>query len=231
MTGPLAAAELARLLAAEQDISFEIGDTTAILEAIAGERLAAAVHSVPGRCLDDREEALLRPRPRDVPCRRQGILRTASGIPAADVTAVILPRRLPGPARAALGVTPAGAEIAARRGAPLSRALRGFGVRRRQLEAVPGDGRPAALRSVALLLTHLPVALVTETVYAEFLAAFPPPWPGLRAAAHLAGGVQCQHCKGRQTGERRQRPLPVRPAPSRPGKPAGFPLSAPGISV
>jgi hypothetical protein len=184
-----AAAELARLLAPGQDTALELGGATAVLEAIAGQQLTADVQSAPGRPLDDREAALLRPGPRDVPCRRHGILRTADGLPASAVTAVFLPRRIPGPARASLGITPAGTAVAGRVNVPLGRALRGFGVRRRQIEAVPGSGPgdaaggATALDSAGLLEAEMPLALVTERIYAGFLAAFPPPWPRLAALA------------------------------------------------
>jgi hypothetical protein len=97
--------------------------------------------------------------------------------------------RVPEPARPALGITPNGyGQHTPPNGqvpTPLGRALHGLGITREQLNAAatPGHldetGSEIAVRSTARLWTPSgwPLALVTERIYAQFLAAYPPPWP------------------------------------------------------
>ncbi len=95
---------------------------------------------------------------------------------------ILLPRRVPGCARAMLGIAESGAALPGPSGAPLGRALRGLGVRREPLEArlTPGlhdtTGEEQVIYSAARLWLGAPIAVVTERVYRSFLAAFPRPW-------------------------------------------------------
>ena len=178
-----AAEELTALLAAQESTPIELGGATALFEAISGGKVTAEIRSS-GRCqLTDDERRRLRPGASDTAFTRHGTLRTAGGVPVAEVTAVILPRRVPGPARPDLGITKSGTPLDGARSIPLGRALRGRGVAREQIEArlTPGArdaaGAPQALYSAALLRIAVPLALVTERVYEEFLDEFPPPWP------------------------------------------------------
>ncbi len=113
---------------------------------------------------------------------RRGTL-CAGGVPAAAITAVLLPHRVPAAALRALGTDEHGAE-AGGGGVPLGRALAGLGVRREPLTvlATPGQrdagGREQVLWSAARLWLGSPVALVTECFYREFLDAYPGPWTG-----------------------------------------------------
>jgi hypothetical protein len=178
-----AAQELAALLAAQDSTPIELGGATALFEAISGGKVTAEVRGGGRRQLTDDERRRLRPGSSDTACSRHGVLRTAGGVPVAEITAVILPRRVPGPARPDLGITASGTPLEGARSIPLGRALRGRGVTREQIEArlTPGaqdaSGARLALYSAALLRIAVPLALVTERVYEEFLEAFPPPWP------------------------------------------------------
>jgi hypothetical protein len=188
---PAAARELARLLGAGACCPVERGGATALLAAIAGQRaLAADVAVRQARDATQEERDLLAwPRLSDLH-RREGLLRTSSGLPVALVTALVVTSRVPPPARPALGVTPAGLLACgapprqARSQAPLGRAVSGCAVSREQLAVAvtPGcldeAGDEVALRSCARLWlpSGWPLAVVTERVYAGFLDAFPLPW-------------------------------------------------------
>jgi hypothetical protein len=176
---------LADILATRQDAALEMGGLAALLESIAGEPLIADVTLTARHDLDDDQRELLTPGQRDAACSRSGLLRTASGMPVAGVGAVLLPRRVPPPARPALGITPAGQPLDGRRsGPPLEAALRGMGVRWVQLDVLrdpelTDSGIPIALYSLALLRAAQPVGIVVVQVRADFLGAFPPPWSRL----------------------------------------------------
>ena len=102
-------------------------------------------------------------------------------MPAAAVTAVLLPSRIPRTTLQALGTDADGATIGDDV-VPLGRALAGLGVRREPLEvlATPGqrdaDGREQVIWSAARLWLGRPVALVTECFYQAFLGTYPGPW-------------------------------------------------------
>ena len=91
-------------------------------------------------------------------------------MPAAAVTAVLLPHRIPAAALQAIGTDTAGA------------ALAGLGVRREPLEVLPtpgqrdAGGKEQVIWSAARLWLGCPIAVVTELVYKEFLTAYPGPW-------------------------------------------------------
>jgi hypothetical protein len=167
------------LLAVQHDTPIEQG-AIALLERIAGCRLIAqGVTS--GREMTEEERELLRPGRRDNACRWQGLLRTPAGAQVAAVTAIFVPRRLPAPARSALGITASGSvPDERRRSFPPAPVLCGFGLRRQQLVTTltPGymdaDGAAQVLCSVALLRADFPLAVVTERVYSEFFDGAPP---------------------------------------------------------
>jgi hypothetical protein len=118
--------------------------------------------------------------------RWEGLLRCATGLPVASVTALIVTSRIPVPAREALDrhLRHAAPQQGKTR-TPPGRALHGLGITREQLSAAatPGHldeaGTEIAVVSVARLWTPTgwPLALVTGQVHARFLAAYPPPWP------------------------------------------------------
>ena len=179
--------ELARLLRAAGDQPVEKG-ATALFEAIAGARLTASVLISPVARIDPKEKKLLQVRDGEAMHVRAGMLLSSRGVPVAQVTTLVVNARVPHPARASLGITKSGRLMLVPGSTPLGRALRGLGVRREQREAVitPGcidpSGTRLAVRSTALLRTSdgTPLAWVIERIYARFLEAFPPPWPGLQ---------------------------------------------------
>jgi hypothetical protein len=121
---------------------------------------------------------------------RSGVLRTGN-CPAAQITAIVVTRRVPDGARARLGVTRAGSLRRGGSSMPLGRALRGLGVTRRQLSVElttcrrDMSGEPQVLYSTALLRapTGHPLAIVKERVYRHFFQQFPAPWPCLQTPA------------------------------------------------
>jgi hypothetical protein len=100
-------------------------------------------------------------------------------VPAAAVTAVLLPCRIPNTALHILGTD---SDTTTLGGVPLARALAGLGVRREPLEVlatrgqVDAAGREQVVWSAARLWLDAPIALVTECFFKEFLDAFPGPW-------------------------------------------------------
>jgi hypothetical protein len=78
--------------------------------------------------------------------RRDGLLRCATGIPIARVTALMVTSRVPEPARSALGITPCGHLLSPQQDVtsrtPLGHALRGLGISREQLGAAATPGQP-----------------------------------------------------------------------------------------
>jgi hypothetical protein len=177
------------LLRAAADEPIEKGATT-LFEAIAGEKLTARVLAYPAGRVAAEERKLLGVRDAEAMHIRAGLLQCPGDIQVAQVTTLVVNARIPHYARASLGVTRTGRLMAAPGTTPLGRALRGFGVRREQREAVitPGcfdtSGARLAVRSTALLRNAdgVPLAWVIERVYAGFLEAFPPPWPRLHPA-------------------------------------------------
>jgi hypothetical protein len=185
-----AAQQLAYLLQHTGEASIERG-MTALLESIAGcSPISADITVGPADQLTDEERVLLgTPLLADVH-RREGLLRCAADLPIASVTALVVTSRVPEPARPALSITSNGyvqhtPQDGQARTPPLGRALYGLGITREQLSAAatPGHldeaGSEIAVRSTARLWipSGWPLALVTERVHAQFLAAHPPPWP------------------------------------------------------
>ncbi len=182
--------ELIGFLVGTPDAPIESGDMTALFEAVCGSPVTAEISVRAARDVNDRELAILRAGGADRVHTCDGVLRAAVGIPVAEVTALIVTPRVPGPAREALGITRAGGLLPGPCRQPIGRALRGLGVRREQLgvRLTPGRhdalGQAQSLCSVARLWTGsgCPLALVTEYAYAPFLDQFPPPWPWPREA-------------------------------------------------
>jgi hypothetical protein len=177
--------ELARLLGSASEAPIESAGATAIFESICGGPLTAEITVQPAGEVTDEEVALLAVPEEERLHLRFGVLRCAEGIPAAEVTALVVTRRVPDPARAAMGITSSGRLMPGHGRMSLGRALRGLGVRREQLcvKFTPGCqdawGQAQPLYSRARLRngTGHPLALVTERVYACLLERFPPPWP------------------------------------------------------
>jgi hypothetical protein len=153
---------------------------TALLSAISGTQVTAVMHAHGPRRLSRQEQQLLQAPGTATGHERRGALYAGS-VPAAAVTAVLLPHRVPSTALQALGTDADGAALGDE-GVPLGRALAGLGVRREPLEALatPGQrdtaGREQVIWSAARLWLRSPVALVTECFYQEFLDAYPGPW-------------------------------------------------------
>jgi hypothetical protein len=153
---------------------------TALLSAISGTPVTAVMHSRGPRPLTRQEQQQLQETGAAIGHERRGILYAGS-VPAAAVTALLLPRLVPDTVLRALGTDTSGAALRDS-GMPLGRALAGLGARREPLAALPTPGRrdtagrEQILWSAARLWLDYPVALVTECVYQEFLDAYPGPW-------------------------------------------------------
>jgi len=171
------------LLARQPGRPVEECGATAIFAAICGQTITADIKSRRARPPTPREQRLLQAPGAPAVHERRGTLQTAPGRPVAEITAVLLPSRLPGSAADLLGITGSGAAPPAAAQVPLGRALRGLGVRREPLQArrTPGASDAAGQEQVIYSASRLwlggPVAVVTERVYRSFLAAFPGPWP------------------------------------------------------
>jgi hypothetical protein len=154
---------------------------TAIFATICGQAITADICSRRVRPPTVREQRLLQALGAPAVHERRGTLQAAPGVPVAEITAVLLPSRLPGSAADMLGITGSGAASAAAE-VPLGLALRGLGVRREPLQArrTPGASDAAGQEQVIYSASRLwlggPLAVVTERVYRSFLAAFPGPW-------------------------------------------------------
>jgi hypothetical protein len=172
---------IAWLLTAPRGRPVEDVGATAMISAISGTEITVVMQSRGPRELTQREQQQLQALGATTGYERRGTLY-AGDVPAAATTAVLLPHRIPAAARRALGIGPDGAALPAR-GVPLGRALRGLGVRREPLQAVPtpaerdADGNALVICSTARLWLGCPIAIVTERVYQVFLAAYPGPWP------------------------------------------------------
>jgi hypothetical protein len=171
------------LLACQPGRPVEEGGATAIFAAICGQAITADIHFRYARPATAREQQLLQVPGAPAVHERRGTLQAAPGMPVAEITAVLLPSRLPGSVRELLGITGSGAAPSAAAQVPLGRALRGLGGRREPLQAqlTPGAsdaaGQEQVIYSASRLWLRGPVAVVTERVYGSFLAAFPGPWP------------------------------------------------------
>jgi hypothetical protein len=153
---------------------------TALISAISRTEVTAVMHSRGPKELTVSEQQHLQAPGARTGHQRRGTLYAGS-VPAAAVTAVLLPSRIPRTALRALGTDADGTAIGDD-GVPLGRALAGLGVRREPLEvlATPGQrdaaGREQVIWSAARLWLDHPVALVTECFYQAFLDTYPAPW-------------------------------------------------------
>ena len=154
---------------------------TLLFEQLAGEPVRAVLAGSGGRELTRTECLQLLTPPGTEGHQRDSVLQAArSGQTVAEVTALVLPGRLPEQARADLGLS-GGLPT----GVPLGKVLAGFGVRREPLGArvVPG----AVVSCARLWLGNLPVALASERVPAELCQA-------------LGGGTETRTPVGRFAG-------------------------------
>jgi hypothetical protein len=173
---------LARLLSRRSAAAVEHGGATALFELLAGREagpVTADIRLRRGRALTRTERRRLHAPAGTSGHERLGTLRTSTGIAVAQISAVILPGRLPPATRTALGIAVSGAPLPTGSGEPLGRALRGLGVTREPLQVrlTPGArdaaGTEQVLYSAARLWLDTPVALVTERVYLSFLETLP----------------------------------------------------------
>ena len=86
---------LAGLLDGSRDVPLEERGATAVFEAIAGGRITAEILTAAGHRQAAEDAELLRPVPGEQAARRWGLLRTAAGVPVAEVAVVLLPGRFP----------------------------------------------------------------------------------------------------------------------------------------
>lgn len=190
---------LARLLRRQSPGPVEDAGATAIFEAISRSRIRAEVLSRGVEPLTAEQHDLLAAGRICTGHRRWCLLRTETGVPVADATALLLAPRVPEPARALLGMGPDGDPRGVPARVPLGKALRGLDVTR---EPLPGEvrltpghldhsGEALAVRSAALLVRHgAPLGVVFERIYQLFLDTFPSPWPDVpQLAAQAAGGA------------------------------------------
>lgn len=168
-----AAAELAGLPRASPDAPVE-SDPARIPESIAGP-LAAGITARPATDVADEELAPLQAADPGRLHRQSGTLRSSNGAAVAEVTGLVVTRRVPATAWPLLGTGPDGTLRPGRLLVRLGRASRGHGVRRRllavQLTSGRADaGRRQALRSAALPRAGdaAPVALVEDRVHEGF---------------------------------------------------------------
>jgi hypothetical protein len=175
-------AALALLLSRRSAAAVEHGGATALFELLAGRDaspVTADIRLRRARPLTRTERRRLHAPAGTSGHERLGTLRTRTGLAVAQISAVIMPGRLPPATRAALGIALSGAPLPAPHGEPLGRALRGLGVTREPLlvRLTPGArdaaGAEQVLYSAARLWLGAPVALVTERVYLSFLEALP----------------------------------------------------------
>lgn len=191
---PLTGAELlAGLLRQEAAGPVEESGATAIFEAISGSRVQAEVLARDAVQLTPDEHYLLDAGDMYTGHRRWCLLRTETGVPVAETTAVLLPLLIPLSARVALGMSREGEPLGPHTLVPLGKALHGLGVIRepREVRLTPcyldAAGEVQVMYSEALLRgPDGPVALVTERITQAFLDMFPGPWP---AASSLAAGA------------------------------------------
>ena len=166
-----AAAAVAALLASG------VGTATALFEELAGEQVRIELTGCADRPLTASECLELRASVGAHGHQRTGTLRTAnSGMVVTEVSALVVPGRLPADARRALGISgPPGDPAPPPSGIPLGKVLAGFGASREPLGArmvrdstrIPGS-RVSVESSARMWLDGLPVALASERVTAEF---------------------------------------------------------------
>jgi hypothetical protein len=160
---------------------------TLLFEELAGEQIRVDLADRVDRSLTAAECHELHVSPGTSGHHRMGRLRTVtSGLVVAEVTSLVIPRRLPASARTALGIPGPDDPMPRPSALPLGKALADLGARREPLGArlvrdVPGitvSGGSVVLElSARIWLGDVPVALASERVTAELC------W---RATARLA---------------------------------------------
>jgi hypothetical protein len=168
MAGLQAAASVVALLARNPR------PATLLFEELAQEQIRIELTGRAERLLTSAECHELHAAPGTSGHYRSGALRTASGIVVAEVTSLVLPWRLPAPAREALGIPSLGQPLPPPSGVPFGKALAEFGVRREPLGArlvrdpITTGGHVSVESSALMWLGEVPVALAGERVTAQF---------------------------------------------------------------
>jgi hypothetical protein len=169
VTGLQAAASVVALLARNA------GPATLLFEELAHEQIRIEMTGRADRLLTSAECFELHAAPGTSGHYRSGALRTASsGLLVAEVTSLVLPWRLPAPAREALGIPSLGEPLPPPSSVPFGKALAEFGLRREPLGArlvrdPVTTGAHVSVESSALMwLDDVPVALAGERVTAQF---------------------------------------------------------------
>jgi hypothetical protein len=164
-----AAAQVAALLASGT------GPATALFEGLAGEQIRIELTGTADRLLTATECLELHASPGTGGYQRTGTMRTVnSGQVVAEVSALVIPGRLPAGARRALGIPGPDDPAPVPTGTPLGKMLADYGVHREPLGArMVRDTRIAGRRvsvesSARMWLDGEPVALASERVTAEF---------------------------------------------------------------
>jgi hypothetical protein len=160
-----AAASVAALLARGT------GPATALFEELSGEQIRIELTGRADRPLTAAECLELHVAPGARGYQRTGTLRTVrSGMVAAEVSSLVIPERLPAPARRALGIPAPGDPAPPPSDIPLGTVLAGLGVHREPLGArMVRDSISIAVESSARMwLDGVPVALASERVAAAF---------------------------------------------------------------
>jgi hypothetical protein len=130
---------------------------------------------------------------------RSGALRTVTtGLLVAEVTSLVLPWRLPPPARDALGIPDLGEPLPPPSSVPFGKALAEFGIRREPLGArlvrdpITTGGHVSVESSALMWLGEVPVALAGERVTAQFCRR------AVSRLTHPAGQAQCPPEQGQR---------------------------------
>jgi hypothetical protein len=152
------------------------GPATALFEELAGERVCLETASRADRVLTAAECLELRASLGTYGHQRAGTLRTAkTGLVVAEVSAVVIPGRLPASALRSLGIPGPDDPAPPPSAIPLGTVLAGLGVHREPLGArllrdtTRGPGSRLLVASAARLwLNGVPVAVAGERVTAEF---------------------------------------------------------------
>ena len=175
------------LLTARPGAGIEDAGATRVLSAVCGTPVTAQIKSRRARPLTASEAGMLAARAGAACHERRGLLVAGPQEVAAQVTAVLIPSRLPAEALARLGIGERGEPAAPAGEVPLGRAVAGLGIYREPLmvSLTPGRrdmrGREQVLCSIARLWYDGPAGLVIERIYRALLDAHPGPWPGCPA--------------------------------------------------
>jgi hypothetical protein len=191
VTGLQAAASVVALLARNP------GPATLLFEELAQEQIRIELTGRAERPLTSAECYELHAAPGTSGHYRSGALRTVtSGLVVAEVTSLVLPGRLPAPAREALGIPSLGEPLPPPSTVPFGKALAELGIRREPLGArlvrdpITTGGHVSVESSALMWLGEVPVALAGERVTAQFCRH------AVSRLAHPAGQARCQPQQG-----------------------------------